>query len=98
LSGIDLADALASSVALGVSIGTLAGKTVGISLFAYLAVRLGIGTGAKSWVLASLVQSDSRFPCSSRGSPSTIQFSAISPRSGADRFLACSDAAAARYK
>lgn len=43
LSGIDLADALASSVALGVSIGTLAGKTVGISLFAYLAVRLGIG-------------------------------------------------------
>jgi NhaA family Na+:H+ antiporter len=44
LSGIDLADAITSSVALGVSIGLLAGKTVGIVLFAYLAVRLGVGT------------------------------------------------------
>jgi len=43
LSGIDLTDAITSSVALGVSIGLVAGKMVGIVLFAYLAVRLGIG-------------------------------------------------------
>jgi NhaA family Na+:H+ antiporter len=43
LSGIDLADAITSSVALGVSIGLVAGKALGILLFAYLAVRLGVG-------------------------------------------------------
>ena len=42
MSGIDLTDAITSSVALGVSIGLVAGKAIGIVLFAYLAVRLGI--------------------------------------------------------
>ncbi|NIN13143.1 MAG: sodium:proton antiporter, partial [Gemmatimonadales bacterium] len=43
LAGIDLAEAVTSSVALGVTVGLVAGKTAGITLFAYVAVRLGIG-------------------------------------------------------
>lgn len=39
----DVGGALASPVALGVGAGLLVGKTVGISLFAFLAVRLGLG-------------------------------------------------------
>jgi NhaA family Na+:H+ antiporter len=38
-----IADALTSPVALGVGIGLLAGKTVGISLFTWIAVRTGLG-------------------------------------------------------
>ncbi|MCK5440095.1 MAG: Na+/H+ antiporter NhaA [Gemmatimonadetes bacterium] len=51
MSGIDLTDAITSSVALGVSIGLVAGKAIGIVLFAYLAVRLGIARlpSATSW-------------------------------------------------
>jgi NhaA family Na+:H+ antiporter len=41
--GVDLAKAVTHPVALGVSAGLLVGKTIGISLFAYLAVRFGIG-------------------------------------------------------
>ncbi len=42
-------DALTTRVALGVSVGLVVGKTVGISLFSWIAVRLGLGkmpTGA----------------------------------------------------
>ncbi|MGH8948570.1 MAG: Na+/H+ antiporter NhaA, partial [Acidimicrobiia bacterium] len=41
--GVDIVDALTSSVALGVAAGLVVGKTVGISLFAFIAVRTGIG-------------------------------------------------------
>jgi NhaA family Na+:H+ antiporter len=41
--GVDFGEALTHPVALGVGIGLLVGKTVGISLFAWLAVRLGLG-------------------------------------------------------
>ena len=41
--GIDLVDAATSRVALGVSIGLFVGKTVGITLFCWLALRLGLG-------------------------------------------------------
>ena len=39
---LDFFDALTSSVAMGVTLGLVVGKTVGISLFALAAVRLGI--------------------------------------------------------
>ncbi|MBI5158450.1 MAG: Na+/H+ antiporter NhaA [Acidimicrobiia bacterium] len=42
--GIALGSALTSDVALGVSVGLLAGKTVGIGLFSWLAVRLRVGS------------------------------------------------------
>ena len=41
--GVDIVDALTSSVALGVAAGLVVGKTLGISLFAFIAVRTGIG-------------------------------------------------------
>ncbi|HJQ77951.1 MAG TPA: Na+/H+ antiporter NhaA [Acidimicrobiia bacterium] len=41
--GVDLMAALGSSVALGVSLGLVLGKTVGISLASVIAVRLGLG-------------------------------------------------------
>ncbi len=41
--GVDLVDALTSPVALGVALGLLVGKILGISAFAALAVRLGLG-------------------------------------------------------
>ena len=41
--GINLVDALTSPVALGVAVGLLAGKIIGISAFTALAVRLGLG-------------------------------------------------------
>ena len=41
--GSDMGEALTSSVALGVALGLVIGKTVGISLFAYAAVRFGLG-------------------------------------------------------
>ena len=41
--GVDLVDALTSPVALGVGIGLLVGKMVGVSAFTALAVRLGLG-------------------------------------------------------
>ncbi|MDH3398184.1 MAG: Na+/H+ antiporter NhaA, partial [Acidimicrobiia bacterium] len=41
--GVDIVDALTSPVALGVAIGLLVGKIVGISAFTALAVRLGLG-------------------------------------------------------
>jgi NhaA family Na+:H+ antiporter len=41
--GVDIVDALTSSVALGVGLGLILGKTVGISLFTFLAVRTGLG-------------------------------------------------------
>jgi len=42
--GVDLAAAVTHPVALGVSVGLLAGKTIGITLFTWLAVRLGLGS------------------------------------------------------
>jgi NhaA family Na+:H+ antiporter len=42
-AGVDLVEAATHPVALGVAVGLLAGKTIGISLFAWLAVRLGLG-------------------------------------------------------
>jgi NhaA family Na+:H+ antiporter len=41
--GIDAGRVFAHPVALGVAVGLVAGKTVGISAFAWLAVRLGLG-------------------------------------------------------
>jgi NhaA family Na+:H+ antiporter len=41
--GVDIVDALTSTVALGVGLGLVLGKIVGISLFSYLAVRTGLG-------------------------------------------------------
>ena len=43
LGGADLTDVLLDPVALGVAVGLLVGKTVGISTFTWLAVRLGWG-------------------------------------------------------
>lgn len=43
MTGIDFADALASSVTFGVSVRLLAGKDCRYLSFTYLAVRLGIG-------------------------------------------------------
>jgi NhaA family Na+:H+ antiporter len=42
-AGVDLVEAATHPVALGVAVGLLAGKTIGISLFAWLAVRLRLG-------------------------------------------------------
>jgi NhaA family Na+:H+ antiporter len=42
-AGVDLLEAARHPVALGVATGLLVGKTIGISLFAWLAVRLGLG-------------------------------------------------------
>lgn len=42
-AGVDLVEAATHPVALGVAVGLLVGKTIGISLFAWLAVRLRLG-------------------------------------------------------
>lgn len=42
-AGLDLAEAVTHPVTLGVAVGLLAGKVVGISFFTWLAVRLGWG-------------------------------------------------------
>ncbi len=42
-SDISVGDALTSSVALGVSIGLVAGKIIGITLATWIAIRLGLG-------------------------------------------------------
>ncbi len=41
---IDVAAAVTSSLSLGVSLGLVAGKTIGITLATFVAVRLGLGT------------------------------------------------------
>lgn len=41
--GVDIIESIGSRVALGVALGLIVGKTIGISLFAWLAARLGIG-------------------------------------------------------
>jgi NhaA family Na+:H+ antiporter len=41
--GVDIVGALTSRVALGVGLGLVVGKLVGISAFTYIAVRLGLG-------------------------------------------------------
>lgn len=41
--GVDILGSLGSRVALGVSLGLVVGKTIGISLFSFLAVRIGLG-------------------------------------------------------
>ena len=41
--GIDLVEAATSPVALGVALGLLAGKMIGITAFTYIAVRTGLG-------------------------------------------------------
>lgn len=41
--GVDILESLTSRVALGVGLGLVIGKMAGISLFSYLAVRLGLG-------------------------------------------------------
>jgi NhaA family Na+:H+ antiporter len=40
---VDIVEATTSAVSLGVAVGLIAGKTLGISLFTFLAVRLGLG-------------------------------------------------------
>jgi NhaA family Na+:H+ antiporter len=49
--GVNVLDSFTSKVALGVAIGLLVGKTIGISLFSWLAVRIGLGRlpGEVSW-------------------------------------------------
>lgn len=42
-AGVDLGEALTHPVSLGVGTGLLVGKTVGISIFSWLAVRIGLG-------------------------------------------------------
>jgi NhaA family Na+:H+ antiporter len=42
-AGVDILEAATSSVALGVAVGLVVGKFVGISIFTWLAVRLGLG-------------------------------------------------------
>jgi NhaA family Na+:H+ antiporter len=41
--GVDIAEAVTSTIALGVAVGLVVGKTVGISLFSLVAVRVGLG-------------------------------------------------------
>jgi len=43
-AGVDLVAAITHPIALGVAVGLLAGKIVGITAFTWLAVRLGLGT------------------------------------------------------
>jgi len=42
-SDIGVGDAITSSVALGVSVGLVVGKVIGITLFSWMAIRLGLG-------------------------------------------------------
>jgi NhaA family Na+:H+ antiporter len=42
-TNVDVVEAATSAVSLGVAVGLIAGKTIGISLFTFLAVRLGLG-------------------------------------------------------
>jgi NhaA family Na+:H+ antiporter len=53
--GIDIRNAATSRVALGVSVGLLAGKALGITMFSYLAVRFGIGVLPPSVTWAHIV-------------------------------------------
>jgi NhaA family Na+:H+ antiporter len=53
--GIEIGDALTGRVALGVSVGLLAGKTIGITLFSWLAVRLRLGTLPESVTWSQVV-------------------------------------------
>ncbi|MPZ52822.1 MAG: Na+/H+ antiporter NhaA [Acidimicrobiia bacterium] len=41
--GINMGDALTHPVTLGVAVGLVVGKTIGVSVFAWIAVRLGLG-------------------------------------------------------
>ena len=41
--GVDVVDAMTSPVALGVAMGLVVGKAIGISLFSFIAVRTGLG-------------------------------------------------------
>ena len=41
--GIDIGDALTSTVAMGVTAGLVLGKTIGISLLSYVTVKTGLG-------------------------------------------------------
>lgn len=52
LAGVDLVEAVTNRVSLGVSVGLIVGKTAGITLFTWLAVRFGIGVlpRAVGWV------------------------------------------------
>ena len=47
LVGLDIGDALTSAVSLGVMVGLVAGKTVGVSLFTWIAVKTGLGSVPK---------------------------------------------------
>ncbi|NNL13000.1 MAG: Na+/H+ antiporter NhaA [Acidimicrobiia bacterium] len=54
-SEISVGDALTSSVALGVSIGLVAGKVFGITLFTWFAIRLGLGVFPRGTGWADIV-------------------------------------------
>jgi len=43
LTGTDVGDSLTSSLALGVAFGLVVGKTVGVSLFSWIAIKTGLG-------------------------------------------------------
>jgi NhaA family Na+:H+ antiporter len=54
-SDISVGDALTSSVALGVSIGLVAGKVTGITIFTWIAIRLGLGVFPRGTGWADIV-------------------------------------------
>lgn len=54
-SDISVGDALTSSVALGVSIGLVMGKIFGITLFTWIAIRLGLGVFPRGTGWADIV-------------------------------------------
>jgi NhaA family Na+:H+ antiporter len=52
---ISVGDAITSSVALGVSLGLVAGKIVGITFFTWIAIRLGLGVFPRGTGWADIV-------------------------------------------
>lgn len=52
---IGLADAITSSVSLGVSLGLVAGKIIGITLFTWIALRIGVGVFPRGTGWADIV-------------------------------------------
>jgi NhaA family Na+:H+ antiporter len=52
---MDVADAVTSSVAMGVTLGLVVGKIVGVTLFTWLAIRLGVGVFPRGTGWADIV-------------------------------------------
>jgi NhaA family Na+:H+ antiporter len=52
---MDVGEALTSAVALGVSVGLVAGKIIGITFFTWIAIRLGLGVFPRGTGWADIV-------------------------------------------